>query len=174
MTRTVSSTFAHRAVAPALVAAIFTLVSASAGAGPGGGGNRGGGGGHASGGNHTPTRTSINSNTSNRNTNVNKNTNVNQNVNVNKNVNVNVNNNVHGGYYGPPGGYYGPPTVGVGAVVAGVATAVVIGAVVASLPPSCSTVVIGGVAYHNCGGTYYQPQYTNGNVAYVVVAPPRY
>jgi hypothetical protein len=103
----------------------------------------------------------------------------NVNVNVNKNTNVNQNVNVHGsgGYYGPPGGYYGAPPRYYGpspvAVVAGaVATAVVVGAIVASLPPNCTDVIANGVVYHNCGGTYYQPQYSGSNVTYVVVNHP--
>jgi hypothetical protein len=98
--------------------------------------------------------------------------NTNVNVNVNKNTNVNVHQDVHGhgGYYGPPGGYYGPSPVGV--VAGAVATAIVVGAVVASLPPSCTDMIVNGVRYHNCGGTYYQPQYSGSNVTYVVVNHP--
>lgn len=109
------------------------------------------------------TRTNINS--GNR-TNVNVNAGNRTNVNVNTVNRTNVNVNVHGGYYG--GGYYhsGPS---VGAVVA---TAIVVGAVVASLPPSCTTVFANGFAYQNCGGTYYQPRYSGSSVTYVVVSWP--
>jgi hypothetical protein len=43
---------------------------------------------------------------------------------------------------------------------------------VATLPPSCSTVVTGGVTYEQCGETWYQPQYIGTEVQYVVVTPP--
>ena len=57
------------------------------------------------------------------------------------------------------------------AAVAG--TAIAVGAVVHSLPPSCTTTVVGNVAYHHCGNTWYQPQYSGSQVTYVVVNPPR-
>jgi hypothetical protein len=69
--------------------------------------------------------------------------------------------------------------VGVGgAVAAGVvigATAAVVGSAVAAsaLPPSCSTAVVNGLAYQNCGGAWYQPQYAGSQVTYIVVNPPR-
>jgi len=105
-----------------------------------------------------------------RNTNVNVNERRNTNVNVNRNTNVNVNVNHRGGYYG--GVYYdrGPSVAGV--VAATVATAIVVGTIVHSLPPSCSTVVVNGFAYQNCGGTYYQPQYQGSSVTYIVVNHP--
>ena len=61
------------------------------------------------------------------------------------------------------------------AVVTGaaVATAVVVGSVVRSLPPSCTSVVVGNVAYQQCGHTWYQPRYAGSEVSYVVVNPPR-
>jgi len=111
-----------------------------------------------------------------RNTNVNVNERRNTNVNVNRNTNVNVrhntnvNVNVNRGYYG--GVYYdrGPSVAGV--VAATVATAIVVGTIVNSLPPSCSTVIVNGFAYQNCGGTYYQPQYQGSSVTYIVVNHP--
>jgi len=107
----------------------------------------------------------------NRNVNVNQNTNANRNVNVNQNTNVNVNRNVNvsGGYYGPS--YHSGPSVA-GVVAATVVTAAVVGTVVRSLPPSCTTVYANGFAYQNCGGTYYQPQYQGSNVTYIVVNQP--
>ena len=119
------------------------------------------------------THTNLNQN---RNTNVNQNRNVNvnqrrnTNVNVNRNTNVNVNVNNRGGYYG--GGYYnhGPSVAGV--VAASVATAIVVGAIVSTLPPSCTTMVVNGFAYQNCGGVYYQPQYQGSSVTYIVVNHP--
>jgi hypothetical protein len=110
------------------------------------------------------TQTSLNQN---RNTNVNRNANVNVNRNTNVNVNRNVNVNVNNRY-----GYYGHgPTVG-GVIAATVVTAAVVGAIVHTLPPSCTTLVVNGLAYQNCGGTYYQPQYHGSSVSYVVVVHP--
>ena len=56
---------------------------------------------------------------------------------------------------------------------AAVGTAVVVGSVVRSLPPSCSSVMVGNVAYQQCGNTWYQPRYSGSEVSYVVVNPPR-
>jgi hypothetical protein len=56
---------------------------------------------------------------------------------------------------------------------AAVGTAVVVGSVVRSLPPSCSSVMVGNVAYQQCGNTWYQPRYAGSEVSYVVVNPPR-
>jgi len=103
---------------------------------------------------------------SNKNTNVNvnsnKNTNTNVNVNKNKNTNVNVdvdvnhkNNNNRGG-----------------AFVAGVATAIVVGAIVNSLPSGCNTVIKNGISYSQCGSTWYQPQQSGDSVTYIVVNAP--
>lgn len=58
------------------------------------------------------------------------------------------------------------------ATAAVVGTAVVVGSVVRSLPPSCSTTVVGNVAYQQCGNNWYQPQYSGSQVTYVVVNPP--
>ncbi|MFL5307063.1 MAG: hypothetical protein ACJ8F1_17735 [Polyangia bacterium] len=59
------------------------------------------------------------------------------------------------------------------ATAAVVGTAAVIGSVVNSIPPSCQTTVVGNVAYHDCGGTWYQPRYAGSQVTYVVVNPPQ-
>jgi hypothetical protein len=40
------------------------------------------------------------------------------------------------------------------------------------LPSGCTTVVVGGVTYHNCGGVYYQAYYEGDQVVYVVVDQP--
>lgn len=60
--------------------------------------------------------------------------------------------------------YYG------GAAVVGAAavTAIAVGTIVATLPPSCSTVFVGGMTYHDCDGTYYVP---SGSQWVVVEAP---
>ncbi|MDS4028288.1 MAG: hypothetical protein RKO25_15050 [Candidatus Contendobacter sp.] len=83
--------------------------------------------------------------------------NVSRDVNINRNVNVDVDRN------------WGYP-VGAGAVAVG--TAIAVGAIVSTLPPSCSTFVADGVTYQNCGGTYYAPRYDGPNVVYEVVSPP--
>ncbi len=80
-------------------------------------------------------------------------------VNINRNVDIDVDR--HWGYGG----------VGVGAAVA-VGTAVAVGAMVSTLPPNCTTIVADGVAYRDCGGTYYLPSYDGPNVVYEVVSPP--
>jgi hypothetical protein len=100
--------------------------------------------------------------------NVNRPSNVNVNVNRPSNVNVNVN---HGGGYYGGGNYNRGPSVGA-VVAATIATAIVVGAVVNSLPPNCNTVFVNGLAYQNCGGNYYQPQYQGSSVNYVVVNHP--
>ena len=56
---------------------------------------------------------------------------------------------------------------------AAVGTAVVVGSVVRSLPPACTSVMVGNVAYQQCGHTWYQPRYSGSEVSYVVVNPPR-
>jgi hypothetical protein len=60
--------------------------------------------------------------------------------------------------------YYSGGTV-LAAAVAGLA----IGAMVASVPPSCTTVYANGIEYKNCGGTYYQQTFRGPDVVYVVV-----
>lgn len=112
------------------------------------------------------------------NTNVNRNANINRNtnVNVNRNVNVNVHNDtyVHSnvGYYG--GGCCYHPVAAAATVVAATAvTAAVIGSVVASVPPSCQTVIVNGYSYMQCGSTWYQPQFVGSTQSYIVVAAPR-
>jgi len=107
------------------------------------------------------TRTSINNvNRTNVNVNTVNRTNVNVNVNTVRRADVDVH--VHGGAYYNPG-----PSVG-----AVVATTLVVGAMVASLPPNCTTIMANGFTYHSCGGTYYQPRYSGNTVTYVVVTRP--
>jgi hypothetical protein len=57
-------------------------------------------------------------------------------------------------------------------VAVGATTAVVIGTRVATLPPSCTTVIAAGVTYHQCSGAYYRPYYQGTEVVYVVVEAP--
>ena len=58
------------------------------------------------------------------------------------------------------------------ATAAVVRTAAVVGSMVNTLPPSCSSMVVGGVAYQQCGNTWYQPRYAGTQVNYIVVNPP--
>lgn len=96
-------------------------------------------------------------------TNINRSAQVNHNVNVNRNINVDVDRNDD---------YH--PFATAAAVTAGAAlTGAVIGSIVYSLPPSCRSVVVNGLAYQQCGSTWYQPQYAGTQVTYVVVNPPR-
>ncbi|WP_322043468.1 DUF6515 family protein [Paraburkholderia sp. J67] len=71
-------------------------------------------------------------------------------------------------YWG--GGWYVDPVAA--AVTVGV-TAAVVGSMIATLPPSCTSIVIDGATYEQCGSTWYQPQYVGTQVQYVVVKAPR-
>jgi hypothetical protein len=105
-------------------------------------------------------------------TNVNRNlnANINRDVNVNNvNINRDVNVNVRRDYYDGWDDRWHP----VAAAAAVTATAAIVGSMVRTLPPSCSTVVVNGVSYSQCGSTWYQPQYAGTSVQYVVVNPPR-
>lgn len=37
---------------------------------------------------------------------------------------------------------------------------------------SCTTVVVDGVRYSQCGSSWYKPSYAGGDVTYIVVNPP--
>jgi hypothetical protein len=52
-------------------------------------------------------------------------------------------------------------------------TAAVVGSVVRTLPAGCSSVMVGNVAYQQCGTTWYQPTYSGTTVSYTVVNPPQ-
>jgi hypothetical protein len=107
-------------------------------------------------------------------------TTVNRDVNINRNVNVNVDRDVHvhGGYYG---GYYGgccyhdyhPVATAAAVTATAMVTAAVVGSIVHTLPPSCTSVIVNGFAYQHCGSTWYQPQISGGSTTYVVVNAPR-
>jgi hypothetical protein len=70
-----------------------------------------------------------------------------------------------GGYYGSPR-YYGGAAIATGAVVGTAMLAT--GTIVRSLPPACSTILVNGITYYNCSGTYYAP---SGH-EWIVVTPP--
>jgi hypothetical protein len=107
--------------------------------------------------------------------NVNHSVNANRNTNVNRNVNRNVNVNVdnHYDYHNGWDDHYHPIATGVAIGATAAVTAAVIGSVVYSVPPSCSTVIVGGISYSQCGSTWYAPRYSGTTVQYVVVSPPR-
>jgi hypothetical protein len=52
-------------------------------------------------------------------------------------------------------------------------TAAAVGSVVRTLPAGCSSVMVGNVAYQQCGTTWYQPAYSGTTVNYTVVNPPQ-
>ena len=97
----------------------------------------------------------------------NYNTNRNINRNVNRNVNVNVNHRYYGGY-GRGYGYYG------GRPILAFSTGLIIGSVIAAstMPTTCTTVVVNGISYRQCGSSYYQPFYQGDTLVYQVVASP--
>ena len=107
----------------------------------------------------------------NRNVNVDRNVNVNQNFNrnidVDRDVDVDVDHHYGGWGYGC---CYHPVAA---ATAAAVTTAAVVGSIVHSLPPSCTTVSVNGLTYQQCGSTWYQPQFVGSTVNYIVVNPPR-
>lgn len=59
-----------------------------------------------------------------------------------------------------------------GAVLAAGVAGLAIGAMVASIPPSCTTIIRGGIEYRQCGDTYYQQSFKGPDVVYVVVPAP--
>ncbi len=86
---------------------------------------------------------------------------------------MNTNNSYNSGYYGGGGCcYHSGVGTAVAVAAATTATAVVVGSMVHTLPPNCTTIVANGVTYQQCGSTYYQPQFSGGNTTYVVVNQP--
>jgi hypothetical protein len=88
-------------------------------------------------------------------------------------VNVNVNNSYHGGGYYGAGCCYHPVAVAAAVTATAVVTAAVVGSIVHSIPPSCSSVIVHGMAYQQCGSMWYQPQFSGTTTTYIVVNPPR-
>jgi hypothetical protein len=68
---------------------------------------------------------------------------------------------------------YHPWAAAAGVTTAAVAAGAKVGSIVLSIPPSCQTVVVRGVAYSECGSTWYMPQMQGASIVYVVVARPR-
>jgi len=102
----------------------------------------------------------------NRNVNRDVNRNVNRDVHRDIDVDVDVDNHWHDGWYDHP------VATAAAVTTAAVVTSAVIGSIVYSVPPSCVTSVINGIAYQQCGNTWYQPQYAGTTVQYIVVNPP--
>ena len=112
----------------------------------------------------------------NHNKNVNVNRNVNKNVNVNTHRNVDVDVHHHGGYYGGGCCYhdnYHPLATAAAVTATAMVTSAIIGSIVNTVPSGCSTVVVNGFAYQQCGSTWYQPQIAGSSTTYIVVNPPR-
>jgi hypothetical protein len=118
-------------------------------------------------------RSSVNNNRNvNRNTNVNQNRNVNRNIDIDRDIDVDVDVDRRYGYGGGCCYHSGWGTAAAVAATA-VVTAAVVGSMVHTLPPSCSTVIVNGFAYQQCGSTWYQPQLGASSTTYIVVNPPR-
>lgn len=49
----------------------------------------------------------------------------------------------------------------------------VVGSTYWALPPSCGSVMVNGVAYQQCGSSWYMPQYVSTSVNDVALSPPR-
>jgi hypothetical protein len=47
-----------------------------------------------------------------------------------------------------------------------------VGETIYVLPGGCTTVVVNGVSYQQCGDTWYQPQFSGSDVTYIVVSDP--
>ena len=176
MCRSAATVRATRVVSVLAVTVMFAWISTTTDAQRRGGGVRAG-----ASVNRNVSRTSVRSDaTVNRNVtrnadidrNVNRNIDVNRNVNVNRNVDIDrdidfdrdIDVDVHYDRWGHP--------VARG-VAAGVAAGVALGTTVAMLPSNCSTVVVNGIGYSQCGSTWYQPYYAGTTVQYVVVSAPR-
>ena len=148
----------------------------SIGARTGGARTSSGGGNRLSGGYGGAARTSVNRDFSNTSVNRNiDNANINRNIN-NANVNRNINNvNVNRNYdldVDVDNNWH--PVARAAAWTAGAAvTAAAIGSIAYTLPPSCTTVVVNGMSYQQCGSTWYEPRFAGTSVSYVVVSPPQ-
>src|SRR5215475_10904174 len=46
-----------------------------------------------------------------------------------------------------------------------------VGTMVTNLPPGCNSIVISGVNYFNCAGTYYRAGFQGNNIVYIVSTP---
>ena len=92
--------------------------------------------------------------------------------NINRDINIDRDYDGRWGYYGDGCCYPRHPIAAGVAVGAAAAAAASIGSVVYTLPPSCTTTVVDGIAYNNCDGTWYEPQFVGTTTQYVVVEAP--
>ena len=53
------------------------------------------------------------------------------------------------------------------AVVTAAVTAAVVGSIVHTIPQSCTSVIVNGLAYQQCGSTWYQPRFAGSTTTYV-------
>ena len=160
----------------------FLLVSALLTAEPqrrgGGGAARAGGGAARAGGvsaNRDISSSSIRS-SQDVNRSVTRNGDFNRNVNVgdvNRNVNVDRDLDVHGNFNGGYDRWGHPIAAGAAVGAAAAVTSAALGSSVAVLPASCSTVVVNGIGYSQCGSSWYEPYYSGTTVQYMVVNPPQ-
>ena len=91
-------------------------------------------------------------------------------VNVNRPVNIGE---INGGYGDWDNGWgYHPVARGAAWGAAAAVTSAAIGSAIYTLPSSCVVVVDDGSTYHQCGSTWYQPQFVGTETQYIVVSPP--
>lgn len=109
-----------------------------------------------------------------RDANRNPNRNVNRDINVNQNINHSVHVDVDNhGRHDHWDDHWDHPIATAAAVTATVAvTSAVVGSIVNTVPAGCVTTIVDGIAYQQCGSTWYQPQYYGTSVRYVVVVSP--
>jgi hypothetical protein len=150
-----------------LVIIVFVVTSMDIGAqrraGGGGAARAGGAGSAGSAGrvNFGATQSSFRS-TQSVNRSVDANRDIDRNVNVDRDVNINRGIDVNTNY-----DRWGHP------IARGVTAGVAVGTAVAMLPSGCTTVVVDGIGYSQCGSTWYQPFYSGTSVQYAVVSPPQ-
>jgi hypothetical protein len=93
---------------------------------------------------------------------VNANRDIDRSVNVNHEVNINRDIDVNANY-----DRWGHP------IARGVTAGVAVSTTVAMLPTGCTTVVVAGTGYSQCGSIWYQPFYSGTTVQYVAVSAPQ-
>jgi hypothetical protein len=103
-----------------------------------------------------------------RNANVKRNKNSDRNVNRSRNVNRNVNRDVNVDRDWDADGFWAGAAVGT-AVGVGAAA---IGSYAYSVPAGCRTVVVNGLTYRDCNGSWYAPRYSGSDIVYEVVGSP--
>jgi hypothetical protein len=98
---------------------------------------------------------------------------LNRNVNVDRDIDVNRNIDVDADYdrWGHP--IARGAAIGAAAGVTAAATSAALGSAVAVLPSNCTTVIVDGIGYSQCGSTWYQPYYMGTTVQYSVVNAPQ-